>query len=65
MKKLYTRYMSDYLSDRLVGALVLAVVLFGALAVSGGPGEPSISAEAAAAQSTPGGVGPYYTRDAY
>ena len=54
----------EYLADRLNGAIFVALILFAVLALSGGPGEPSISAEALAAQSVQGGSGPYHTLDA-
>ncbi len=54
----------DYLSDRLTGGLVLALILFAALAISGGPGEPSISTDAVASPTHQSGSGPYHTLDA-
>lgn len=58
-------FIANRLTDRLKGAIVLALVLLAVLAVSGGPDEKAISAAAQDAPGLSGGFGPYYTYDAY
>lgn len=54
-----------YISDKFKAALVIVLLLFGALALSGGPDENTISIDAAIAQAVPGGTGPYHTIEAF
>lgn len=52
----------NFLLDRLKGGLVLALVLFGVLVISGRPHSSAAVHETVAAQPV-GGVGPYHTID--
>lgn len=58
------QFKTDRPADRLKGSLVLLLVLFAALVISGGPDEATIHAhDIEATRTMPGGYSSYYTFD--